>query len=248
VENSSLCYQGYLPSSKKQLALGISGCQSLKLKETLAWLLAHEPHPHVKTEAIKACRFVMRQSSECTNIKDYLIILLQSESSNEIVKKEAEKALASIGIQSNVPPRAIPQSSGEDSLSSSKSGSLASTNTLRRRSSIAVSRRKSSAVPGVLTHVPSKSTLPTSNVRKFARRGLKAQLDATVEETSADTTPSDSQEFVVAPPVAAVVKDDAVMNPIGLYANFTAEEIEVISSSDIITQASINSVIEQVRN
>lgn len=232
-------------------ALGISGCQSLKLKETLAWLLAHESHPHVKTEAIKACRFVIRQSSECTNIKDYLMVIFQSESTNETVRKEAGISLASIGIPANGNAKKTTDSSFEllsTSMSSSRSDGIASTTPARRRSSVMTTKRKSVSVkPGLLDQIPSKLISNPSNVRKFSRNRLKTHLDVPADEPITETTPSESQEFVVSSvPVAPIVKDDAVMNPIGLYANFTAEEIEVISSSDIITQSSINMVIEQV--
>lgn len=226
-----------LLSQDPTTALGISGCQSLKVKETLCWALSHEPHHHVKTEAIRACKFVMRQSdsntSNYTYIRDYLVILYQSESSSDIVKKEAELALMSMGASFR-DIRHLDEEVYESKLSSEATTPQAnsSRNDVRGKEYFP-SRRSSSAQRAKFSRKRITTLLPDSD-----------SLTATVESSQ-----SQQQRAVAARTnTKAVVNQDQALNPIGLHANFTPEEIEVISSNEIVTQASVNRVLDKVKS
>lgn len=79
------------------IAIGLSGCDSPAIRETIQWMITYEKHPCVKAEAIRATREIPNMSEE---IKEALLLLLEDK--NEGIRKEAEASLTKAGV--NIAP------------------------------------------------------------------------------------------------------------------------------------------------
>lgn len=79
-----------------QLAVGLSGSQSPKIRTSLHWCMMHDEIPAVRVESVVAFKSLGFVDNNL-DVKEWLITLLQTDPSEE-VKKEAEKALVEAGI------------------------------------------------------------------------------------------------------------------------------------------------------
>ncbi|KAJ3222929.1 HEAT repeat-containing protein 4 [Clydaea vesicula] len=232
-------------------ALGLSGYSGPKLKETLLWLLYHEPHSSVKAEAIRATFTIMRQEDNL-ELKEGIYNLLNDKS--DLVRKEAERVLQQTGFSITPPAqKVISKSNAKKEFEELETDEINSS--LEKNSKLLTSEghkvmtlsENSNAIANTmpLNLNQSSSHNAKQSPRSITRKKKKRSYLITPKNNKIEEA---EKQKILSELEAGNSNKGYPHKLLNMYNGHTQEEIEIILRTTLVTEKELEDVIFQVKD